>query len=52
MYEIHVEVDYDLLLVELKSGEQLLSTGYYPTLSDGMFEVQKELLIYIGEEWK
>lgn len=52
MYEIKIEVDYDELLVQLRSGEQVLSSGYYATLSDGMFDVQKELLDFIGKEWE
>lgn len=52
MYEIKIEVDYDELLVQLRSGEQVLLSGYYATLSDGMFDVQKELLDFIGKEWE
>lgn len=51
MFEVKVQVDYDLLLVNLINGEEVLLSGYYPSLSDAMHDVQVEILKYIGKEW-
>ena len=52
MYEIQVSVDYDELLIQLKEGEQVLASGYYASLSDGIFDMQKNLLEFLGKEWE
>lgn len=51
MYEITVQVDYDLLLVQVKEGKEVLLSSYYPSLSDAMHDVQQEILKFIGKEW-
>jgi hypothetical protein len=51
MFEVKVQVDYDLLLVQLYEGKEVLLSSYYPSLSDAMHDVQVEILKYIGKEW-
>ena len=51
MFEVKVKVDYDLLLVQLYEGKEVLLSSYYLSLSDAMHDVQVEILKYIGKEW-
>lgn len=51
MFKTTVQVDYDLLLVQLHEGEEVLLSSYYSSLSDAMHDVQVEILKYIGKEW-